>query len=334
MALQQAMPSTRRRRLSGVGFRAFTYLSLLLILGPSAWLLIGVVAHAAPHWQWSVLTSSLKGQTGGLRDQILGTLIIMLGVLIIAGTVGVLAGIHLSELARPRRSGKASGGPLRLASDILSGFPSIVLGYVGYVALVVGLHWGFSLLPALLILSIMVVPYIAKTTENSLRQVPTGYREGADALGMSMGYGLRKVVLKTALPGIMTGLLLALAIACGETAPLIYTAGFSDTLPHGLLHAQFPYLTYTVFTFYNSAQNSAHYLAFDAALILVVIVLLLLVASRILVARTQRYAEGAQQRRRRPPRLPSTPQPPTAVPPVPEPEPPVPEPDLTDLPRS
>ena len=178
------------------------------------------------------------------------------------------------------------------------------------------------------------MPYIAKTTENSLRQVPTGYREGADALGMSMGYGLRKVVLKTALPGIMTGLLLALAIACGETAPLIYTAGFSDTLPHGLLHAQFPYLTYTVFTFYNSAQNSAHYLAFDAALILVVIVLLLLVASRILVARTQRYAEGAQQRRRRPPRLPSTPQPPTAVPPVPEPEPPVPEPDLTDLPRS
>ena len=66
----------------------------------------------------------------------------------------------------------------------------------------------------------MVIPYIAKTTENSLRQVPTGYREGAEALGMSAGYGLRKVVLKSALPGIVTGLLLALAIACGETAPL------------------------------------------------------------------------------------------------------------------
>src|SRR5580693_3897080 len=289
------MPSTRRRRISGVGFRIYTYLSLLLILAPAAWLLISVVTHALPHWKWGVLTQPLKGQTGGLRDQILGTLIIMAGVLVMAGTVGVLAGIHLSELAKTRKSGKSGGTALRLASDILSGFPSIVLGYVGYVALVIGLHWGLSLLPALIILSIMVVPYIAKTTENSLRQVPTGYREGAEALGMSMGYALRKVVLKSALPGIVTGLLLALAIACGETAPLIYTAGFSNTLPHSLTHAQFPYLTYVVFTYYNDPSVQKHYISYDAALILIVIVLLMLVASRIVVARTQRHSESAPQ---------------------------------------
>ena len=77
----------------------------------------------------------------------------------------------------------------------------------------------------------MVIPYIAKTTENSLRQVPTGYREGAEALGMSMGYACARWSSRAPLPGIVTGLLLALAIACGETAPLIYTAGFVQHAP-------------------------------------------------------------------------------------------------------
>ena len=312
MALSElaAGPATRRRRVATLTWRALTYLALILIMAPAAWLLISVLAHAWPHWQWSVLWTTLTPSGGGLRDQILGTLVLMLGVFIIAGSIGVLAGIHLAEVARPRRrSGKASGGFFRTASDILSGFPSIVLGYVGYTALVVGLHWGFSLLSALIILSIMVIPYIAKTTENSLRQVPTGYREGAEALGMSKGYSLRKVVLKSALPGIVTGLLLALAIACGETAPLIYTAGFAPTLPHSLTHAQFPYLTYVVFQYYNAPETQYHYLAYDAALILVVIVLLLLVASRIIVARTQRHAEGtrATHRVRRPRPAPSAP---------------------------
>ncbi|HEX4434700.1 MAG TPA: phosphate ABC transporter permease PstA [Acidimicrobiales bacterium] len=294
-----AAPATRRRRMATQLWRGLTYLALFLIMAPAAWILLGVVSRAWAHWRWSVLWTPLTPTGGGLRDQILGTLILMFAVLVVAGTIGVMAGIHLSEFAR---TGKLSGrlsGPLRTSSDILSGFPSIVLGYVGFTALVVGLGWKLSLLPAVIILSIMVIPYIAKTTENSLRQVPTGYREGAEALGMSAGYGLRKVVLKSALPGIVTGLLLALAIACGETAPLLYTAGFSNTLPHSLTGSQFPYLTYIVFTFYNDPSVQKHYLAYDAALILVVIVLLLLVASRIVVNRTQRHSESARGTARR-----------------------------------
>ena len=305
MSITTTGNALRQRKISEVMFRGFGILALLLVLVPAIWLIGSVVAHAAPHWKWSVLWSSLSVQdTGGLRDEILGTLILMLGVLIIAGSIGVLAGIHLSEFAKTRKNGKPSGGALRIASDVLSGFPSIVLGYVGYAALVVGLHWGYSLLSALIILSIMVIPYIAKTTESSLRQVPTAYREGAVALGMTAGYSLRKIVLKTALPGIVTGLLLAMAIASGETAPLIYTAGFSNTLPHGIVltHAQFPYLTYAVFTFYNAPAAQAHYVAFDAALILVVLILLLLVISRVFVARTPRHTEGGAGRTpRRPP---------------------------------
>jgi phosphate transport system permease protein len=300
--------STRRRRAGSVGFRVFTYAALILIIAPAAWILLGVFFRAAQHWRWDVLWTPLTAEGGGLRDQILGTLILMFGTLVIAGTIGILAGIHLSEMARVRANGKRAGGFFRTASDVLSGFPSIVLGFVGYSAFVIGLNWGYSLWAALIVLSIMVIPYIAKTTENSLRQVPTGYREGAEALGMSMGYSLRRVVLKSALPGIVTGLLLAMAIACGETAPLIYTAGFSNSLPTSFAHAQFPYLTYVVFTFYDQPNPKDHYLAYDAALILVVIVLLLLVASRIVVARTQRYAEGTRTRTIRTPRRPKQPE--------------------------
>ena len=138
-------PTTRRRRVSTVTWRVLTYLALVLIMAPAAWLLLGVLTRAWSHWQWSVLWTKLTPTGGGLRDQILGTLILMVGVFIIAGTIGVLAGIHLAEFTQPKKIGGRLGGPLRTASDILSGFPSIVLGYVGYVALVVGLHWGFSL---------------------------------------------------------------------------------------------------------------------------------------------------------------------------------------------
>ena len=163
---------------------------------------------------WTLLTAA----GGGLRDQILGTLLLMAGVLILAGTVGVLAGIHLSEMAKIKKNGKASGGLLRTASDIFSGFPSIVLGYVGYAALVLYFHWGFSYLAAVIILSVMVEAYIAKTTENSLRQVPTGYREGClrlrDVDGLFAAQGRPP---SGSPPCRATEKLLALAIACAGT---------------------------------------------------------------------------------------------------------------------
>ena len=287
------MAPTRWRRMKEIAFRAAAVGALALVVGPAAWLLLGMVVRAVPHWRWSVLTTPTQGQSGGLENAILGSLVLMAGVLVIAGTVGVLAGIHLGELSPPRRNGKSGGTVLRTATEVLSGFPSIVLGYVGYVALCVGLHWGFSLLPALLILSVMVVPYIAKSTETAIRQVPTSYREGAEALGLSTGQSLRKVVLKSAVPGIVTGLLVALAIAGGETAPLLYTAGWTNNLPSAsLVHQPIAYLTYPVWTFYNQPNNSAHYLAYDAALLLIVMVLVLLVVSRLIVARSQRHAES------------------------------------------
>jgi phosphate transport system permease protein len=272
-----------------------TLVALVLVVGPAAWILVGVVGRAVPHWRWSVLVTPTSGAGGGLSQDIVGSLVLMAGVLVVAGTLGILAGIYLSEMAPPTSTGRPGGRLFRSATEVLSGVPSITLGFVVYVALVVGLHWGFSLLPAVIVLSVMVIPYIAKSTETALSQVPTGYREGAEALGMSPSYSLRKIVIRSAIPGVVTGLLLALAIAGGETAPLLLTAGNTSTYPTGaLLHQPIGYLTYPVWTFYNYPSNQAHYLAYDAALILVVLVMVLLIVSRVIVARTQRHAEGGR----------------------------------------
>jgi phosphate transport system permease protein len=268
-------------------------LALILMIIPVVWIVGGVVARAASNWDWSVLTTTTQGNGGGLLNAILGTLVIVAGVVIISGVIGVAGGLYLAEYLPADR-----GHLLRGASEVLAGVPSIVFGLVGYLALVAsGLHWGYGLLPALIVLSLLVIPYVTRSTEVAIRNVPTAYREGAEALGMPGGYVLRKVVLRSALPGIATGIIFAAAIAVGETAPLLYTAGWSTSIPRlPLTHNQVSYLTYPVFTFFNLPDKSAHTLAYDAALLLIVLVLLLMGVARLLVSLTQKYAPGRAAR--------------------------------------
>lgn len=286
----RAPMSTRRsfrRRVAGSVGWTVAALALVVIGVPTVWLVYGVVARAVPYWTWSVLTQPGAGASGGLENEILGTLLLVVGVVVLAGGVGVLSGIYLAEYASGRW-----GNLLRGGSEVLAGIPSIVLGYVGYIVLVVDFGWGFSLAAGLIVLSAMTVPYVAKSTELALRQVPTSFREGADALGMREGYSLLRISLRAALPGITTGLLVAIAIAMGETAPLLYTAGFTGSLPSlALTHKPVPFLTYAVWTFYNQPSNYAVHLSYDAALILVALVVALIVAARLVVVWTQRHAD-------------------------------------------
>jgi phosphate transport system permease protein len=287
LAAQRRSIATRRK-IANALFWAACFGCLVVVIGPTLWMLIGVVGRALPVFHWSVLVQNTEGQGGGLRNAIIGTVVLGLGVMLMGGSVSVLTGIFLSEFATGR-----TRSILRGAYEVLAGIPSIVLGYVGYLALVVYFGWGFSLAAGVLTLSIMTIPYIAKATEASLGQVPTSYREGAEALGLPVGWTLRKIVLKSAAPGIVTGMLVALALAVGETAPMLYTAGWSNSAPTGqLTRSPVGYLTYPIWTFYNQPSKSALDLSYDAAFLLIVFVLMLIILGRVVTWYARRQAES------------------------------------------
>lgn len=272
----------RRRRAQDRVFWGLCALGFALIAAPSISVLVSVTHQALPAIGWSLLTQRTNGV--GIQNAILGTLLLLLGVLVVAGIVGVAAGLYLAELA----TGKAEQ-TLRFFSEVLAGMPSIVIGYIGYVTLVVELHWGYSLLAAVLALSVLVMPYIVKTTEVALRQVPTTLREAAAGLGMTRSATLRRVLVPVALPGIVSGLTIALAISTGELAPLLFTAGFTDFDPSlHLFHHQVPYLTSVVFTDLSLPTARAHATSAAAGLVTLAILLSLIFVGRLAAGRARR----------------------------------------------
>lgn len=272
-----------RRRIFNLAGWILSALAFVLLSGAMTSILVTIWARGVRAFAPHIITQVTQGTGGGLLNAIEGTVTLAIGGLLIAIPPGVAAGIYLAEFDQG-----SLAAVIRFLSDILVGVPSIVIGYFGYVTMVVDLGWKFSAAAGSIALAIIALPYICRTTEMALRQVPRELEEGAYALGASDWRVLRTISIPVALPGILTGVLLSLAIAVGETAPLLYTAGWSNYLWNGhLIKEPIGYLTYVIWAFITEPFASAHALAYAAALLVTIFVLLISILSRMLLSRSQ-----------------------------------------------
>ncbi|WP_083250916.1 phosphate ABC transporter permease PstA [Acidihalobacter aeolianus] len=278
--LSKANPANRavylRRRVSGIIGWTLASIAIGIMAFVLLYLLGFVLVRGAQALKLDTFLTDTQGIAGGLRNAIVGSLLISGFGLVIAAPVGISAGVFLSEYGNGwlGRTG-------RFMSDVLVGVPSIVLGYFGYITMVLYLGWKFSLAAGSLTLAIMMLPYIARTSEMALRQVPLSAREAAYGLGCGEGRVIWSILLPAARGPIITGVLLALAIALGETAPLLYTAGWSNYMWTGqFTHEGVGYLTYVIWSFIGEPYESAHQLAYAAALLITLMVLAINLAAR------------------------------------------------------
>ncbi|MGH9535832.1 MAG: phosphate ABC transporter permease PstA [Terriglobales bacterium] len=273
----------RRRWTDGLGWTVSA--AAFLLLGAATVSIFWAIAARGVHaLNWSMLTQVTQGAGGGLLNAIEGTLLLALGGLVLAVPPGVAAGIFLAEFGASRFAPL-----LRFMSDVLVGVPSIVVGYFVYILAVLDLGWGFSALAAAIALAIICLPYITRTSEMAFRQVPPEMRDAARALGATDSHVILGICLPTAASGVVTGILLALAISVGETAPLLYTAGWSNYMWTGqLTHEPVAYLTYAIWAFITEPFQSAHALAYAAALLVSALVLAIGIVSRLLTGASHR----------------------------------------------
>ena len=257
---------------------AFMYGLIYLCAGMSVFLIAGIIVYvfwkgfSQVNWEFLTTTTSILRGTVGIAGNILNTIYIILLTMLIATPIGVGAAIYLNEYAKPGRLVKI----IELATETLSGIPSIIFGMFGMMFFGTTLGLKYSILTGTLTLTLMVLPLITRNTQEALRTVPDSYRHGAVGLGAGKWYTIRTILLPSAMPGIITGVILAIGRIVGESAALLYTAGSSDLLPasaKGYLDKILqPGGTLTI-QLYLSAQDGEFDVAFGIALVLLVIVL-------------------------------------------------------------
>jgi phosphate transport system permease protein len=278
------MSRTTRRKIVSRIAETLCAVSVLIALLPLAMILFYVVREGAGALNWAFFTQLPKpvGEPGGgMGNAIVGTLILITLAALFAVPIGCLCGIHLSEYRESKFSSL-----VRFAADVLNGVPSIVIGIFAYGLVVLPVR-RFSAIAGGVALGLLMIPIVVRTTEELLRLVPSNLREGALALGATRSRAVFTVIVPSALPGILTGILVALARVAGETAPLLFTA-FNNHYWSTNITQPIASLTVQVYTYANSPYDDWHRQAWAGAFLLVMLILTLSIIARLAVRRLER----------------------------------------------
>ena len=278
------MNFSARRRVWGAVMRGLMVLCAALACALAVFLIIYVLVKGIPYLSWELLStkpSYLEGTIGILPD-IISTVCMVLTTLLVVLPVGVCAAVYLMEYAANRRLAAA----IEYTAETLSGIPSIIYGLVGQMFFCQFLGMKKSLIAGAMTLVIMNLPTIMRTTQESLKTVPQSYREGAFGLGAGKWRTIRTVVLPGCVDGVLTGCILAVGRILGETAALLYTAGFAHTLYNGLKNTlEGSGATLSVALYVYAKEQGEFDVAFAIAAILMALALLIDLA----VSLTGRY---------------------------------------------
>lgn len=260
---------------------------IYLAAGVAIALLVGIMGYVfvrgLPQVSWQLLStvqSSLKG-TFGILGNIINTIYIIVITLIIAAPIGIGSAIYLNEYAKPGKLVRT----IEFTTEILSGIPSIIFGLFGMVFFGMTLKLGYSVLTGSFTLTLMVLPLITRNTQEALKTVPDSYRSGALGIGATKWYMIRTILLPSAAPGIMTGVILSIGRIVGESAALLFTAGSGFQLPKNLFGKLFESSGTLTIQLYLSMQKAKYDQAFGIAVVLLIIVLGINLLTRFLTNR-------------------------------------------------
>jgi phosphate transport system permease protein len=252
----------------------FLFLATLLIVVPVGLIVVIIIQKGLPAINWQFLTDMPRQgmRAGGIFPAIIGTLYLVTGAILFALPIGLLSAIYLSEYSKDNILTRL----VKLSIVNLAGVPSVVYGLFGLALFVVFLKFGASILSGSLTLGIMILPIIITTSREALESVPQSFREVSLSLGASKWQTIRHIVLPNAIPGILTGTILGLGRAAGETAPILFTvaAFYLPRLPSSLFD-QAMALPYHLYVISTQVPNVDEKIRYGTAFVLLAMVLLM-----------------------------------------------------------